>query len=591
MTPPVAKATDLSAGVKITIGAPLDPALLARVVELRVETTAGLPDVCVLRLAEDEVVGTPTAGLKVIDDQKMKLGALMKVELAAAIGGTLEPVFEGEVTTIEADLRPSVNGGGPLQELIVTAHDRSHRLHRKTTLRTFRQVTATDVARKVAGEHGLRIGRLALGGGDVPSEVVHQVGETDWAFLSRLVREYGGELDVDLGALHIVDPGARATPVAQLVFGEALQRLRARTSTLGQVAEVVVVGWDPERKQQIRKTAKPKSSSPAQEGSVASAVAGTSATVTTAHVASDGAAQAQAKALAQRVGHDRVQAEAVTIGNPKLRAGRTVALSGVGTRFGGDHRIVSAVHVYGPSGYETRLTLGAGGRPLAEARGQGPAGAREFSAQLVIGVVTNNTDPDDLGRIKVRYASLGQDVESGWARVARGAAGAARGAVTLPHVGDEVVLGFEHGDIHRPFVLGALFNGVDKPGADLVKAANSLAARFPRDLDVATKTKTILAADKGVAVTSAQGPVELTGGAITIKAGQPMPAKLTLETTGQLVAKGQLGAEITAVGPIKISGTAPVTIESTAAVQIKGAAIQIQGTGVVQISGAQVLLG
>ena len=73
-------------------------------------------------------------------------------------------------------------------------------------------------------------------------------------------------------------------------------------------------------------------------------------------------------------------------------------------------------------------------------------------------------------------------------------------------------LGFEHGDVRRPYVLGALFNGKDTPGADLVKAASSLAARFPRTLDVATKQQALLAADEGVTVQAPKGPIEVSSG-------------------------------------------------------------------------------
>ena len=193
----VGAATDLAAGCKVTLGgSPMDPTLASRIMEVRVETTVGLPDVCTLRLAEDP---DASGNLKVIDDSRFKLAAPLTVKLAKAIGGQPGEVFDGEITTIEAELGSSL-AGEPVMELTVTAHDRSHRMHRKTTTRTFRQMTVTDVARKMAGEHGLKVGKLAnLPGG--AAEERHQVGETDWEYLSRLVTSHGGELDVAGGAL------------------------------------------------------------------------------------------------------------------------------------------------------------------------------------------------------------------------------------------------------------------------------------------------------------------------------------------------------------------------------------------------------
>ena len=42
-------------------------------------------------------------------------------------------------------------------------------------------------------------------------------------------------------------------------------------------------------------------------------------------------------------------------------------------------------------------------------------------------------------------------------------AGNDRGSYFLPEVGDEVLVAFEQGDIHHPYVIGALWNGKDKP--------------------------------------------------------------------------------------------------------------------------------
>jgi uncharacterized protein involved in type VI secretion and phage assembly len=82
---------------------------------------------------------------------------------------------------------------------------------------------------------------------------------------------------------------------------------------------------------------------------------------------------------------------------------------------------------------------------------------------VAVGVVTDNKDPDSLGRVKVKLPWLGDNVESTWARVAVPMAGDKRGLFYLPEVDDEVLLAFEHGDISYPYVVGALWNGKDAP--------------------------------------------------------------------------------------------------------------------------------
>jgi uncharacterized protein involved in type VI secretion and phage assembly len=82
---------------------------------------------------------------------------------------------------------------------------------------------------------------------------------------------------------------------------------------------------------------------------------------------------------------------------------------------------------------------------------------------VVIGVVTDNEDKEGMGRVKVKFPWRDDNDDSYWARIASLMAGANRGTYFLPEVGDEVLVAFDHGDIHFPYVLGALWNGKDTP--------------------------------------------------------------------------------------------------------------------------------
>ena len=99
-----------------------------------------------------------------------------------------------------------------------------------------------------------------------------------------------------------------------------------------------------------------------------------------------------------------------------------------------------------------------------------PPKERDWSASLVVGVVTNNNDPEQHGpRAREVPVACRDTEESAWARIATPSAGKARGLLMLPQVDEEVIVGFEHGDTRRPIVVGSLFNGKDKPGDDLLQ--------------------------------------------------------------------------------------------------------------------------
>lgn len=82
---------------------------------------------------------------------------------------------------------------------------------------------------------------------------------------------------------------------------------------------------------------------------------------------------------------------------------------------------------------------------------------------LVEAIVVDNKDPEQLGRVKLKFPTLPDMPESYWARLVMPMAGQERGWMTIPEIDDEVLVAFVHGDINHAIVLGSLYNGVDTP--------------------------------------------------------------------------------------------------------------------------------
>jgi phage baseplate assembly protein V len=189
---------------------------------------------------------------------------------------------------------------------------------------------------------------------------------------------------------------------------------------------------------------------------------------------------------------------------------------------------------------------------------------------VAIGIVTNNKDPDGLGRVKVKLPWMAADLESDWARVVTPMAGARRGMYFIPEVDDEVLVAFEHGSAEHPYVLGALWNGEDKPpesnrdGKNNTRTIRSRSGHLIRLTDtdgeerieivdkstknsivINSKDNTItITADADVTIRSAQGKVKLAGKGveITSQAGIKIEASqnVDLKAGGQLNAKGSV---------------------------------------------------
>jgi uncharacterized protein involved in type VI secretion and phage assembly len=192
---------------------------------------------------------------------------------------------------------------------------------------------------------------------------------------------------------------------------------------------------------------------------------------------------------------------------------------------------------------------------------------------VVVGVVTNNQDPEGMGRVKVKFPWLSDDDESHWARVAAPMAGKGRGVYFLPEVDDEVLVAFEHGDVRFPYVLGALWNGQDEPpetnddGKNNIRVIKSRSGHMIRltDEDGKEQIKIVDKSEKNsIVFDTAKNTITITTDKdITLTA-----SKGTIKLDAQKI-------EIKSSADTKIEAGAGMDVKASATMNIKGATVNI----------------
>lgn len=556
-------------------GNALDAALRSTVARVEVDERLGLPTMVTVALRDAEHDVVERAGLHI--------GAPLEVAAGPVGDAPSEVVAVVEIVALEASYSPRES------LVVVRAYDVSHRLHRFRRTRSYQDVTDGDVVRTVAEGAGLDVGDV-----DDPG-VVHahlaQLNVTDWEFLAARARECGRVLRVREDRLELaVREQATAAPEPgllssreprQLVLGANLESLFARASSAELPAEVQVRGWSPENKEAILASA-PVSASGTEIGVAPAdlaALAGSPVlTAADRPLASQEEADGVAAALAEAAGSGFATATAVCRGDPALRAGGPVSVGLAGSVFSGRWTITAARHTFDADGYRTTLELGGtSDHTLLQPTGSGRAGR---SAQapvngVVTGVVTDIGDDDELARVRVSLPWLSDGYVSDWVRVVHPGAGPDRGSVLLPEVEDEVLVAFEQGDVRRPYVLGGLYNGQDRPPLEAGAVDGSSGESQRRGLVSRLGHRVVLDDGRqtpGIVLVTAGGAAEIV---LDDKSTDlRITAKGKIEVTGGTIGLSARKIEVTADADLSL--TAPnVTVEADATLTLRGGVVRI----------------
>ena len=559
------EAQELASQIYLSIGgAEVSKSDMQELVEVVVDQHVHLPDFFTLRLHDNE--------LKLLDSGPFELTKEIMIESATA-DGTKVTLFKGEITALEPVFKEGMNA-----ELVVQGYDKSHRLFRNTRSKAYLNKKDSDLADEIARAAGLQA--------DVEQTVtvyehIFQHNQTDLSFLMQRAWRIGYECFVSDGKLVFRKPPTGDAALA-LTWGQELLAFRPRLTLAEQVDEVIVKGWDIEKKDAITGRASkgklyPKVQEQKDGAAWAKAFGNGKLVVVDQPVYNQAEADALAAARLDELSGAFIQAEGEAFRRPDIKAGQIIELKALGKRFSGKYLVTTAQHIYNASGLRTTFSVrGARNGLLNEQSFHNPPLERWPGA--VTGIVTNTEDPKKWGRVKVKFPWLVEDAESHWARVLGIGAGPEAGFCTIPEVGDEVLVTFLHGDFSQPYVLGGLWNGQHQLPPEVDGAAEGEKPkvrtwRSPKGHrltiydDADNKIEIATAGGSKITLDDANGKI-----AISSNGGQSIiiddnGSKITLE--------GKSNVNLNAGGNLKVQARGNLDLEASGNVNIKGAMINL----------------
>ena len=601
-------------------GTPISDTAMALVEQVVVDGNQHLPDMFEITLNDRDRMSLRTAGISI--------GVRIEIWAGAPGGSTPRQLVVGEVTSIECAFDRW------LARTIVRGYTRDHRLQRVRRSRTFVNMKDSDIARQVAAQAGLTVGEIQET--RTTHDHVAQVNQTDWEFLAWRARAIGYEFGVSADAFYFRRASGTSGTAVPLTYPQLLREFRPRLTAGNLGTETEVRVWDPlaarvvsaktgtssdsvrlsdsspdrlGRQFQATKPPPPAAATNPALGDLGPAPSEQGFVVSNWPLAVgsaiDSAAGEAMAGVSEHVGSTFAEAEGEAVGDPRLMAGAVVDVSGMPEQFCGKWVITNARHLLDRDGYHIFFTVS--GRQERSTLTLTSAGASRAAAPvipgLVCGIVSNLGDPEKKGRVKVTLPWLSPQFESDWASVVQAGAGRRAGALVLPEVGDEVLVGFEFGDPHRPYVLGGVVNdnsayqlggppvettgqtsevvwrGFCSPSGNRLAFHDQLppgnGSEPPKASDLVLGTRN---AELALSIDQVAGTVTLTckpappdsksaAGHLTIQCGD----NGTID-----IATGQGGTiNINAGGQLAVQAKASVKIESSGPVEIKGNPIKL----------------
>lgn len=322
----------------------------SHVINITVEKDLNLPSMFTLEVTGSVSRATETTWM---DDELFSIGN--QVEIKMGYANDIATVINAEITGLEPEF---VANRAP--SLTIRGYDLRHRLLRDRQTRTFIQQKDSDIAAQIA-----QAAKLTPQVKD--SQVVHdyvvQANQTDLEFLAERARLIQYDVFVEDKTLFFQPVANGDSKILTLTLEQDLLEFYPRLSSMQQISQVRVQGWNPKDKKEVVGQAK-AGDEVAMGGEnsgaalVKTAFGDAIALVTDHPIITQGEADQLAKAKLNQQVLGLIVGEGMSWGRTDLEPGKVIQLEGLGKRFSGLYYLTAVTHRYQPNrGYYSHFQV------------------------------------------------------------------------------------------------------------------------------------------------------------------------------------------------------------------------------------------
>lgn len=520
------------------------------------------------------------------EDDNFKPGT--EFEIKAGFDSETATIYKGIITQIGLKLT------GNSTVLNITCKDKSFKMTTDKITKIYNDQTDSDIYSSLVSDAGVSIDAEDT---TVSHEQIVQYNATNWDFMLLRAQANSQVVIANDNALEVKAIDASSEASLTLDFGTNIISFETELDASGLLNSVTATSWDPSALDVAESSGSGTAPDPGDlDAATLAAEASSAYTIKhTGQVSSD-ELENWSKSIDTYHKMSKLRGIFVCFGFSGINPGDVLEVTGIGSRFAGNHYVTGVAHEIKKGGWVTKVQVGLPSKMFVDQFAYQPhqaGGLLPAMNGLVCGKIAQITeDPNSEYRFKVDVPVLGSDV-SLWSRYTLPDAGSSRGLVFYPEVGDEVVMGFLDDDPRFPVILGSMFSSSNTPPSEPADP-NAEKGVFTRKelklifndedekISIETPNGNNITIDNSAneidIVDSAGNEIKLSSSGIDISSASNLNisagGNIDISATGNTTIGG-VNVELNAQANFKAAGNAGANVESPAITVVKGSLVQI----------------